>query len=92
MMKLCDRCTVPGCCLDYLGKACEHAREEHCPAAQPNRAEVLCSVDYETDMALLLARMYGEICEGDAPSAAAILDWLCVCDESFTVQNIRNKK
>lgn len=38
-MKLCDRCTVSGCCLNYLGKACEHARQETCPEVQPNNAE-----------------------------------------------------
>lgn len=30
-MKMCDRCRVPGCLLDYNGKACENARKEHCP-------------------------------------------------------------
>ena len=30
-MKMCDRCRVPGCLLDYNGKACANARKEHCP-------------------------------------------------------------
>ncbi len=30
-MKMCDRCRVPGCLLNYNGKACEKARKEHCP-------------------------------------------------------------
>lgn len=38
-MKLCDRCPVPGCCLDYLGKACEHARKEIDPTLVPTNAE-----------------------------------------------------
>lgn len=30
-MKLCDRCRVPGCLLDYGGKACKNARKQNCP-------------------------------------------------------------
>lgn len=30
-MRLCDRCRVSGCCLDYLGEACKRARERECP-------------------------------------------------------------
>ena len=28
---MCDRCRVPGCLLNYNGKACANARKEHCP-------------------------------------------------------------
>ena len=28
---MCDRCRVPGCLLDYNGKACKNARKEYCP-------------------------------------------------------------
>lgn len=30
-MKMCDRCRVPGCLLNYNGKACKKARQELCP-------------------------------------------------------------
>lgn len=30
-MKMCDRCRVPGCLLNYNGKSCEKARAEYCP-------------------------------------------------------------
>ena len=30
-MKVCDRCRVPGCLLDYGGKACRNARKQECP-------------------------------------------------------------
>jgi len=40
-MKLCDRCRVSGCCLDYLGKACANARSQECPDIQPNNAELI---------------------------------------------------
>lgn len=46
-MKLCDRCPVPGCCLDYLGKACENARKETDPELVPTYAEVLPALEYE---------------------------------------------
>lgn len=29
-MKLCDRCRVSGCCLNYLGEACQRARKREC--------------------------------------------------------------
>ena len=28
---MCDRCRVPGCLLDYNGKACANARKKYCP-------------------------------------------------------------
>ena len=30
-MRLCDRCRVSGCYLNYLGDLCKQAREEQCP-------------------------------------------------------------
>lgn len=30
-MKLCDRCRVSGCCLNYIGEACKRARKRECP-------------------------------------------------------------
>lgn len=30
-MKLCDRCRVAGCLLNYGGKACKNARKQNCP-------------------------------------------------------------
>lgn len=44
-MKMCDRCGVPGCCLTYLGKACQNARREHCPDVQLNNAERITNMD-----------------------------------------------
>lgn len=50
-MKLCDRCRVPGCCLDYLGPACTHARKRDCPDVVLNNAERIqaMSLDELTD-------------------------------------------
>lgn len=38
-MKLCDRCRVPGCLLDYGGKACQEARKKHCPSDDGNKCK-----------------------------------------------------
>lgn len=48
MPKLCDRCRVNGCLLNYLGEACEKARREESPETQPNRHELLADMDTET--------------------------------------------
>ena len=52
-MKLCDRCPVSGCCLDYLGRACENARRQEDPELVPTYAEVLPALEYE-DLAAVL--------------------------------------
>lgn len=44
-MKLCERCKVLGCGLDYLGPACKWAREQECPNVQPNNAEIITNMD-----------------------------------------------
>ncbi len=43
-MKLCDRCRVSGCCLNYLGSACISARKKNCPDVQPNNAEIITNM------------------------------------------------
>lgn len=53
-MKLCDRCEVSGCLLNYLGEACRSAREEECPEVQPNNAEIITNMDYDELAAFLM--------------------------------------
>lgn len=38
-MKLCDRCRVAGCLLNYGGKACREARKRECPDVVFTRAD-----------------------------------------------------
>lgn len=53
-MKLCDRCPQAGSCLlNYLGKACEHARKEVDPTLVPTNAEAFPALSYE-DLAAFL--------------------------------------
>lgn len=44
-MRLCDRCIVPGCCLDYLSPACNSARKKECPEVQPTNAEAIAGME-----------------------------------------------
>lgn len=74
-MKLCDRCRVPGCCLNYLGKACENARKEYCPEAKPTKGELMHDMDYN-QMAAALWNMCQELCKDGVPSKADIVTWL----------------
>lgn len=74
-MKLCDRCRVPGCLLNYLGTACENARKEICPDVQPNRAEIIASMSLD-EMAAQLVPMFEELFEDGVPSPDYMKFWL----------------
>lgn len=74
-MKLCDRCKVPGCCLNYLGAACASAREEFCPEVRPNRAEIISNMSLD-EMARQLLPMIEELCEDGIPSPEYMEMWL----------------
>lgn len=46
-MKLCDRCRVPCCLLDYGGKACQEARKKYCPDVVFTHADKIREMDDE---------------------------------------------
>lgn len=46
-MKLCDRCRVSGCCLNYLDIACKRARERECPDIVLTNAERISNLSQE---------------------------------------------
>lgn len=46
-MKLCDRCRVSGCCLTYLGEACERARKRECPDVVYTNSDKIGDMTYE---------------------------------------------
>lgn len=52
-MKMCDRCNVPGCALNYNGKACEEARKEYCPDVVYTNGDNIRDMDSEELAALL---------------------------------------
>lgn len=75
-MKLCDRCRVSGCLLDYLGTACQHAREQECPDVQPNRAELIANMSLNEMATEMVAAILYELCEDGVPNKEQILHWL----------------
>ena len=54
-MKLCDRCRVPGCLLNYGGKACQEARKQEGPDVVFTNADKLREMDDEE----LAKELYG---------------------------------
>lgn len=64
-MKLCDRCRVPGCLLDYGGKACKEARKKHCPDAVFTNADKIREMDDEALAVIIMCpRDEGYKCPG----------------------------
>lgn len=53
-MKLCDRCRVSGCCLNYLGEPCKRARKRECPDVVYTNADRIRDMTDE-DMAIFLS-------------------------------------
>lgn len=78
-MKLCDRCRVPGCLLDYGGKACKEARKKHCPDVVFTNADKIREMDDEA-LAVAIACPYDDDkCPGQGNAKTCIkccLDWL----------------
>lgn len=58
-MKLCDRCKVSDCCLNYLSDACKSARSRVCPEVRANNAELIHNMTID-EMAVFLAEWAGE--------------------------------
>lgn len=74
-MKLCERCRVPGCCLDYLSEACAAARRRECPEIQLNRAEYITNMNmYQLETELIPIVM--NLCEDGVPGRDYIRHWL----------------
>lgn len=55
-MKMCDRCSVPGCALIPGGKACQCARKRVCPEVVKNEGDRIHDMNNE-ELAILLAKM-----------------------------------
>lgn len=70
-MKLCDRCPVSGCCLDYLGKACQRVRRDTCPGLRPNRMELISNMDMDS-----MASLLGAVRDGLLKDEPDIRAWL----------------
>lgn len=57
-MKLCNRCRVSGCLLNYLGQACKDARKRRCPDVVLTRADKVREMDDE-ELAKFMTYMDG---------------------------------
>lgn len=55
-MKVCDRCRVSGCLLNYGGEACRKARKRECPDVFFTNADRIRAMG-NADLAILLAKM-----------------------------------
>lgn len=78
-MKLCDRCRVSGCLLDYGGKACHEARKKECPDVVFTNADKIREMDDETLAAVVMCPHHGNKCPGPGNAKTCIeccLDWL----------------
>lgn len=75
-MKLCDRCRVPSCSLNYLGTACKKARKRDCPDVRPNNAEVLSEMTTEMMANHIMAFLVDTIPIPTGFSERDIRDWL----------------
>ena len=56
-VKLCDRCRVGGCCLNYLGEACKRARKRECPDVEYTNADRIREMS-DNDLSRLLIKVY----------------------------------
>lgn len=78
-MKLCDRCRVPGCLLDYGGKACKGARKEYCPDVVFTNADKIREMDDEELAVAIMCPHDDDKCPGHGDAKTCIkccLDWL----------------
>lgn len=78
-MKLCDRCRVTGCLLDYGGKACKEARKKHCPDVVFTNADKIREMDDEALAVVIMCPHDDDKCHGPGDAKTCIkrcLDWL----------------
>lgn len=62
-MKLCNRCPVTGCLLNYLGPACVAARNKVDPECVPNRGDLMRDADNAEMANILLQADFCECCD-----------------------------
>lgn len=89
-MKLCDRCRVAGCLLNYGGKACKNARKQNCPDVVFTNADRVREMNDE-ELAKFMLSSHGAAycknndrdstcylkgCDGMTACELCALDWL----------------
>lgn len=71
-MKLCDRCRVPGCLLDYGGKACKEARKKLCPDVVFTNADKIREMDDEALAVAIMCPHDDDKCPGPGDAKTCI--------------------
>lgn len=74
-MKLCDRCRVPGCLLNYGGKACQNARKQECPDVVFTHADKIREMEDE-ELAGFLAYTWATKDKAWRTDGGEVLAWL----------------
>ena len=62
-MKLCDRCRVSGCCLNYLGDACKRVRQKECPDVVLTNADRIRDMSDEELAEAMKQKSIATICD-----------------------------
>ena len=65
-MKLCDRCRVAGCLLNYGGKACKNARKQNCPDVVFTNADMVREMNDEELAKFMLSSNGAAYCKNNA--------------------------
>lgn len=74
-MKVCDRCRVSGCLLDYGGETCRNARRRECPDVVFTRADKIREMDVR-DMAGAILQAVADTCEDGKVWERDLVEWL----------------
>lgn len=82
MTKVCDRCRVPGCLLDYGGNACHRARQQECPDVVFTNADMIRQMTDE-ELADFLACTWSEDLELWQTEKEKVIAWLSESDEDM---------
>ena len=78
-MKMCDRCRVSGCLLNYNGKECENARKEICPDVFYTNADHIRSMSDEELVDTVECQRRNrcaEVSKGFGSCGDCMLNWL----------------
>lgn len=68
-MKVCDRCRVAGCLLNYGGEACQNARRRECPDVVFTNADRVREKDDEELAEFMIFANGGDYCKAVEPTA-----------------------
>lgn len=72
---MCDRCRVPGCLLNYNGKACANARKEYCPDVVFTNSDRIRAMSDE-ELGAFLGEWAAKECVWTTDGTGEVLAWL----------------